>query len=88
MERHGDRAARSARSEAPPLTSILTLNPCSFPEELFTNRQQTWVGVGLGVCLRGLGGCGCGGEWTRVGLGRVWEGWGAACIGGWKEDEG
>lgn len=39
-ERYSDRFRKRARSDQPPLTSVLTLDPRYFPEELFSTKQQ------------------------------------------------
>ncbi|GAB4817003.1 hypothetical protein N2152v2_004049 [Parachlorella kessleri] len=40
VERFSDRLRKRQKSERPPLTSILTLDPRYFPEELYSSKQQ------------------------------------------------
>ncbi len=40
VERYSDRTRQSNKPERPPLTSILTLDPRYFPEELYSTKQQ------------------------------------------------
>lgn len=40
VERYSDKLQQQAKARRPPLTSILTLDPRYFPEELYSSKQQ------------------------------------------------